>query len=382
MKKIPYGRQTITDDDIAAVVEVLKSDFLTQGPQVDLFEHEFSEMLGAGAAVAVSNGTAALHLAAVALGVQPGHRVLVCTNTFVASANCVRFAGGDVEFVDIEPQNFCMNLQHLTHLIGSKPRGYYRGIVAVDFAGFPMNFQALREIADAHSLWIIEDACHALGAEFKSSKGLWTQAGNGDYADASVFSFHPVKHVATGEGGMVVSRNPAVLDRVRRLRTHGIVRDPAQMAGHDGGWYYEMQDLGYNYRLPDILCALGRTQLRRLKGNLSARRRIAKTYRDELKDLPLTLPMHSEEIRHAYHLFVVQTDRRKDLYEFMKSREIHCQVHYIPVHRQPYYTQLYGERHLPCAEKYYSRALSLPMYHGLTENDQALVIESLRKFFR
>nr|BFD66461.1 UDP-4-amino-4,6-dideoxy-N-acetyl-beta-L-altrosami ne transaminase [Bdellovibrio sp. HAGR004] len=377
---IPYGRQTILPEDIESVVQVLKSDFLTQGPMVDTFEKSFSEYIGCPFSVAVTNGTAALHLAAMALGVGPGDKVLCTANSFVASANCIRYCGGDVEFVDIDPENFCINYELLKAKLEASPRGTYRGIVAVDFAGYPVNFEALRALADQHGLWIIEDACHALGAEFLDSKGEWQFSGNGVYADISVFSFHPVKHLATGEGGMICTRDPKLYEKLRVLRTHGIVRSPEKMTKFDGPWYYEMQELGFNYRISDVLCALGVSQLQRMAGNLQRRRQVAQVYRDALKDLPLKMQHDDKGIKNAYHLFTIQTPRRLELYNFLKAQNIYCQVHYIPIHTMPYYKNLYGEQTLQFAEKYYECALSLPMFHGITNEDLEYTIEKVKAF--
>lgn len=382
MGNIPYGRQQITDEDIQAVVDVLKSDFLTQGPMVERFEREFSKYIGVEHSVAVTNGTAALHLAAMALDVKPGDRVLVTPNTFVASANCIRYCGGEVEFVDIDPLTYCMDLSLLQARLEEKPAGFYKGIVCVDFAGFPVDFQNLQEIAQKHKLWIIEDACHALGAEFLDSEQHWQKSGNGKYADISVFSFHPVKHLATGEGGMLTTNNLALAKKVRELRTHGITRDPQLMQENHGGWYYEMQALGYNYRISDVLCALGLSQLKRIESNIQRRQEIANKYFEELKDIEdLELPYCDPRRKSAYHLFVIKSKKRKDLFNFLREKNIYSQVHYIPVHKQPYYVDRYGKISLPIVENYYSETLSLPMYHGLSDEDQHVVIAALKEFF-
>lgn len=380
MKPIPYGRQTITEADKKAVLDALESDMLTQGPLVAEFERAFAEFVGAPHAVANMNGTVALHLAALALGVKPGDQVLVTTNTFVASANCIRYCGGDVEFLDIDSRNFCLDLDLLEKkLAGSLQK--YAGIVAVDFAGYAIDMERLRDIADRNGMWIIEDACHAIGAEFKNLKGQWVKAGSGKYADVTAFSFHPVKHVATGEGGMCTTANAELYNKMNLYRTHGITRQPEALRENHGGWYYEMQNLGFNFRIPDILCALGLSQLSNIGPNLKRRREIADIYNAELQGLPIELPHVPETVRHAYHLYVIQTDRRKELYDYLRENKIFAQVHYIPVHQQPYYVDLYGKQSVPVAENYYSRALSLPMFHGLTAEDQTYVIKTIRAFF-
>jgi UDP-4-amino-4,6-dideoxy-N-acetyl-beta-L-altrosamine transaminase len=380
MKDIPYGRQTITEADIQAVNDVLRSDFLTQGPAVKSFEDAFADFVHVKEAIAVANGTLALHLAVMALGIKPGERVLVTPNTFVASANCVRYCEGEVDFVDIDPVTLCMDLDLLEKKLRSAPKGTYRGLVTVDFAGYPVDLERTRKLADEFGLWIIEDACHALGAEFQTSQGDWSRSGNGRYADVSVFSFHPVKHLATGEGGMITTARPEIAERLRLLRTHGITRDRAVMSKDDGPWYYEMIELGLNARMPDILCALGTSQLKRMAGNIARRREIAAIYDRELAKLPLILPEH-KSVRHGFHLYAIQSEKRASLVEYLRKNGVMPQVHYVPVHVHPYYVRRYGAVSLPAAEKYYSQALSLPMYHGLTEQDQARVIETVGQFF-
>ncbi|UOF02257.1 UDP-4-amino-4,6-dideoxy-N-acetyl-beta-L-altrosamine transaminase [Bdellovibrio reynosensis] len=378
---IPYGRQTILQEDIDAVVQVLKSDFLTQGPMVETFEKKFSEFIGCENSIAVSNGTAALHLAAMALGVKEGSKVLCTANSFVASANCIRYCGGDVEFVDINPENFCIDYNLLKAKLEKAPIGTYQGIVAVDFAGFPVDFEKLRLLADQYGLWIIEDACHALGAEFLDSKGQWNISGNGKYADIAVFSFHPVKHLATGEGGMITTNSAELNDKLRTLRTHGITRDKTRFTREDGAWYYEMQELGFNYRISDILCALGVSQLQRMPQNLLKRRQIAVKYREAFKNLPIKMQYEDKNLKNAYHLFTIQTEKRAELYDFLKSKGVYCQVHYIPIHTMPYYQNLYGKMVLENVEYYYACALSLPMYHGLSDSDLEYTIAAVKEFY-
>ncbi len=383
MKTISYGRQEITEDDIKAVVGVLKGDYLTQGPMVEKFENDFSRFIQASNSIAVTNGTAALHLAALALGVREGQKVLVTTNSFAASANCIRYCGADVEFLDIDPQTMCLDLPALEQKLKSAKPGTYSGLVAVDFAGYPMDTESLRNLADQFGLWIIEDACHAVGARFLNSKNEWIFSGNGKYADISVFSFHPVKHIATGEGGMVVTANAELAAKVRLFRTHGITKDPSLMLNPvDGPWSQEMQVLGYNYRISDILCALGASQLQRIQKNLLRRRSIADRYASELGDIKaLSLPKVPKNLEHAYHLYVVHTEQRGELFSHLQKNGVNPQVHYIPIHQQPYYQNLYGKMQLPRAEKHYQTALSLPMYHGMSDEEQGHVIKVVRKFY-
>lgn len=389
MKPIPYGRQHITQEDIDAVIETLQSDFLTQGPKVAEFEQAFANYVGAKYAVAVSNGTAALHLCTLALGVNEESRVITTPITFVASANCVRYCGGTVEFADIDPETALLDINKVREMLASKPKGYYTGIIPVDFAGNPVNLEEFRKLADEYGCWIIEDACHAPGGYFIDSKGKKQLCGNGTYADLAIFSFHPVKHIATGEGGMITTNSDELYQELLKLRTHGITRDPQLMEDNHGGWYMEMQDLGYNYRIPDMLCALGVTQLQRADAGLARRKGIAKVYDEAYADvagieiLGTTAEALSEngETGHAYHLYVIKVADRKGLYDFLRQHNIFAQVHYIPAHTMPYYKNLgYKKGDYPEAEAYYSECLSLPMYPSLTAEEQEFVIEKVKEF--
>ena len=383
---IPYGRQHITDEDIAAVAEALRSDYLTTGPRVEEFETKFAEYIGAEYAVAVANGTAALHLCTLALGVDHGSRVITTPITFAASANCVRYCGGEVWFADIDPDTLTLDIKKVRELIESKPRGFFQGIVPVDFAGYPVDLEAYRKLADQHGLWIIEDACHAPGGWFTDSKGQQQKCGNGAYADLAIFSFHPVKHIASGEGGMVTTNDRALYERLQMLRTHGITRDRGNLRYPDqGGWYMEMQQLGYNYRIPDILCALGISQLSRAERGLRTRQAIAERYDRAFATVPDDrLRVHgvpADDVLHAFHLYVIEVEDRRGLYDYLRERNIFAQVHYVPVHTMPYYRDIgYEEADLHLAEAYYARGLSLPMYPSLTEEEQALVIDSVLAF--
>ena len=382
MTKIPYGRQHVTAEDVAAVVDTLISDYLTQGPKVAEFEERFADYVGAPYAISVSNATAGLHIAAKALGCAPGQRVIVTPVTFAASANCIRFCGADVEFCDIDPKTFLLDLDRLEEMIAAKPEGYYSGVVVVDFAGYPVDARRLRGIADRHGLWVIEDACHAPGA-WRKYEGETVKTGDCRYADATVFSFHPVKHIATGEGGMVTARRPEIAERLRSLRTHGITKDPDRLEKNDGGWYYEMQELGFNYRLTDMQAALGVSQLSRADANLDRRIEIARRYDEAFADLPeVETPWREEDVKHAFHLYIIQAPRRKELYDWLHGQGILAQVHYVPLHLMPYYRGLGSQPgDCPNAEAYYSRCLSLPMYPTLTPADQQRVIDAVRSFF-
>jgi UDP-4-amino-4,6-dideoxy-N-acetyl-beta-L-altrosamine transaminase len=387
MKVIPYGRQSITQQDIDAVVETLRSDFLTQGPKVKEFEEKFAKYIGANHAVAVSNGTAALHLSALALGVNSTSDVITTPMTFSASANCVRYCGGKVSFADIDPSTALLDLEKVRTLLRQSPRGTFQGIIPVDFAGYPVDLEKFRALADEYGLWIIEDACHAPGAWFTDSKGRKQHCGNGTYADLAIFSFHPVKHIATGEGGMITTNNSELYSKLLRLRTHGITKDASLLTQNDGGWYYEMQELGFNYRMPDVLCALGISQLSRADEGFAVRQAIARRYDKAfgsnrvIRPLVQSRELEKQGMCHAYHLYIVLTQERLRLYNYLKDQGIHAQVHYVPVHRMPYY-QKQGPAGVsyPKAESYYEECLSLPMYPTLSEPDQKFVIECVNNF--
>ncbi|HXH73877.1 MAG TPA: UDP-4-amino-4,6-dideoxy-N-acetyl-beta-L-altrosamine transaminase [Bacteriovoracaceae bacterium] len=383
MKSIPYGKQEITDEDIKVVTDVLKSEFLTQGPAVLEFEKKFAEYIGSQYAVAVSNGTAALHLCALALGVAPGQKVIVTPITFAASSNCILYCGADVEFVDIDPENYCLDYTKVKALLESAPKGTYAGIVPVDFAGYPINLEKFKALADEHNLWIIEDACHAPGGAFLDSKNVWQKCGNSKFADLAIFSFHPVKHIASGEGGMITTNNIDLYNKLMMLRTHGITKDHSKMKNEPhGAWYYEMQMLGYNYRMPDMLCALGSSQLNRADFNLDRRHKIAARYDKELQGLPIELPKRGDKVNHAFHLYIILTEHRKKLYDFLRSRNIFPQVHYVPVTELPYYREIgYSVSTTPLSKSYYDKCLSIPMFHSMTSEEQTYVIETIKEFF-
>ena len=428
-KIIPYGRQHITQQDIDAVEEVLKSDFLTQGPKVKEFEEKFAEYVGAKYSVAVSNGTAALHLCNLALGTKPGDKVITTPITFVASANSVLYCGGEIDFVDIDPATYTIDLDKLEDKLAGSPKGTYKGVIPVDLAGYPVDVERLRKIADKYGLWIIEDACHAPGGYFTDSKGIKQYCGNGAYSDLQIFSFHPVKHIATGEGGMITTNNKELYKKLQILRTHGITKDTESfqnsielafgnssmtindeprsgtndsmtkndarsandiMTTNDGqrpndfpGWYYEMQALGFNYRLSDINAALGISQLQRAKESVGKRNKIAKKYNEVFKNSKqIKTPFVADNIYHAYHLYIIQADDRKGLYNYLRKHNIFTQVHYIPVHLQPYYKKFgWKKGDSPVAETYYEKALSLPMYPTLKDKEQEFVISKILKFF-
>ena len=381
-KKIPYGRQDITNSDIEAVVDVMKSDWLTQGPNVKNFEDAFSKYIGSKFAVAVSNGTAALHLSVLALNIKPGDKVITTPNTFVASANCVRYCSGEVVFADIDPTTYLLDIDKVRDLLEKSPKGTYKGIIPVDFAGRANDLEKFRELADEFGLWILEDSCHSPGGFFTDSKGKKQNCGNGNFADLAIFSFHPVKHIACGEGGMITPNNEEYYKKLLMLRTHGIQQDPEKVINKDGGWIYEMQELGYNYRLTDFQAALGLSQLKRAKKSIIRRKQIAKKYSEVFKKSDFIRGQSGNIDGHAYHLYVIEVENRKELFDYLRGLNIIVQIHYIPAHLMPYYEQFgwqYGD--FPNTENYYEHCLSLPMYPTLTNNEQDYIIKLILEFY-
>jgi dTDP-4-amino-4,6-dideoxygalactose transaminase len=317
------------------------------------------------------------------LGVNETSKVITTPITFAASANCIRYCGGEVVFADIDLSTALIDIEKIKQLLSSSPEGTYQGITPVDFAGYPVNLEKLRELADEYGLWILEDACHAPGGHFTDSKGISQKCGNGVYADLAIFSFHPVKHIACGEGGMITTNNKDLYNKLLLLRTHGITKDPALMEENHEGWYYEMQELGYNYRLSDINAALGLSQLNRANEGLCRRQIIAKKYDEAFEGTNIKLIKPAHGFKHAYHLYVIQVEKRKGLYDYLKRHQIFAQVHYIPVYQQPYYQQLgYRKECYPNANAYYQKCLSLPMYPTLTEAELQFVIEKIIRFYK
>jgi len=389
---LPYGRQSVDDTDVAAVTKVLRSNWLTTGPMVEAFESDFCERVGAVGAAACANGTAALHLAALALDLEPGDHVVVPAITFLATANAARFVGAEVIFSDVDPDTGLMMPEHLEQALSEAGDRRIRAVFPVHLNGQCGDPEAIKSLADRHQLKVVEDACHALGTTYAASDGRHT-VGASSLADLATFSFHPVKTIATGEGGMVTATDPELLQRVKRLRNHGMTREVAEFepegdAFEEGAvkpWYYEMQELGFNYRLDEMSCALGLSQLARLDSFVARRRELAELYRSRLAALaPILRPVPMQEGCEAcLHLFVVLVDfdkagiSRAGLMNELMERGIGTQVHYIPINRQPYYTRRYGENRLPGAEDYYERCLSLPLFPDMNDSDVDRVVEAL-----
>src|SRR6476620_1720291 len=381
MKPIPYGKQFISQDDIDAVVKTLQSDFLTQGPKIAEFEEKFARYIGCKYAVAVANGTGALHLSALALNVNETSNIITTPVTFAASANCIRYCRGNVFFADIEKDGYLLDLNKVETLIRSKSSGFFTGIIPVDLAGSAVNLEEYRTLADKYHLWIIEDACHAPGGYFIDSNREKKFCGNGKFSELAIFSFHPVKHIACGEGGMITTNDETLYKKLLLLRTHGITKDPCLLHENHGGWYYEMQELGYNYRLTDFQASLGISQLERADQGLRRRRVIAKKYFDAFKNVDHIMGQSGYVEGHAYHLYIIEVDDRLGLYNYLRSKNIFVQVHYIPVHTLPYYQQLgWQEGDFPVAENYYHHCLSLPMFPTLANEEQQYVIDRINEF--
>lgn len=388
---IPYGKQNITEEDIRVVIEALKSDYLTQGPKIKEFEDNFAEYVGAKYAVALANGTAALHLCAMALDVKPGDKVITTPITFAASANCVRYCGGEVIFGDIDPDTYLLDIDSVKKLLEAAPKGTYKGVIPVDFAGRAVDLESFRKLAEEYGLWIIEDACHAPGGFFTDSRGKKQMCGNGAFAELAIFSFHPVKHIASGEGGMITTNDEGLYKKLTQLRTHGIVKNSElytnsiEFAGgkHEYPlWYMEMQTLGYNYRITDFQAALGNSQLKRAGEGLERRRQIAKNYTEAFSDKGYIRGMSGDIEGHAYHLFVIEVDERLGLYNYLRTKNVFAQIHYIPCHLMPYYRKFgWKEGDRPDSEAYYKNCISLPMYPTLTDEEQKYVIGLINEYF-
>lgn len=384
MGTIPYGRQDITPEDIAAVVEVLQSDWLTQGPKIPEFEAALASYCGARYAVVVSSATAALHLACIAAGLKGGDRLWTSPITFVASANCGLYCGATVDFVDIDPHTYNLSVSALAAKleIAQKQGTLPKVVIPVHLAGQSCEMAPLGELAQTYGFTLIEDASHAIGGQYRGRP-----IGCCEFSTMAVFSFHPVKIITTGEGGAILTNDSDLYQRLIRLRSHGITRDPQQMVGDSHGpWYYQQLELGFNYRMTDLQAALGRRQLQRLDQFVERRRFLAQRYHQSLADLPLTLPFQHPDTRSSWHLYIIRLKRdqiqasHREVFEALRSLGIGVNLHYIPVHTQPYYQQLgfqWGD--FPNAEAYYQEAISLPLYYGLTLAQQDQVIQALKQ---
>lgn len=390
---IPYGKQYIDDDDIKAVIDTLNSDYMTQGPKIKEFEDMVAKYHKCKYAVAFCNGTAALHAAYYAIDLKKGDEFITSPITFVASSNGGIYLGGIPKFVDIDIENYNIDIKKIEKTITNKTKV----ITPVSFAGFPVDLKKIKKIAEKYSLKIIHDAAHAIGAQRNGNSII-------EYADATILSFHPVKHIATGEGGMVLTNDEEIYKKMILFRTHGITKDEERLENQNqGSWYYEMQELGYNYRITDMQCALGITQLKKLDKSLYNRNKISQKYDEELKNLKwLKLPLsyfdktwiNNEKYKNlkkipqdlnSYHLYPVLLETKEERLEFvnyMKKNNINVQVHYIPVHLMPYYKKTFGykEGDFPIAENFYSREVSLPMYPTLKEEEVTHIINIIKKF--
>jgi len=373
---LPYGRQSIDEADIEAVVQTLRSDWLTTGPKVAEFEEAVAAFVGAKYAVSFSSGTAALHAAAFAAGLQAGDEAITTPLTFAATANCVLYQGATPIFADVEPETLNIDPGQLASRISRRTKA----ILPVDYAGHPADLDEILRLADRHGLVVVEDACHALGAEYKGRR-------IGSIAHMTVFSFHPVKHVTTGEGGMVTTDNPDFAETLCRFRNHGISSD-ARMRQAAGQWHYEMVMLGFNYRLSDIACALGLRQLTRLEANLARRRQIAARYTDALRNVAaIHPPAVRSDVNSAWHLYPIRLEldklsgTRDQIFQALRGENIGVNVHYIPVHLHPYYRDRFGYKggECPVAESAYERLISLPMFHAMSDGDVGDVIGALQK---
>jgi len=373
MKYIPYGRHYIDSDDIKEVTKVLRSDWITQGPKIEEFEEKLAHYCGAKYAVVVSSGTAALHIACLVAGIKPGEEVITTPVTFVASANCILYCGGKPVFADIQEDTANIDPEEIRKKITKKTKA----IIPVHYAGQPCDLKEIQEIAKRHNLTVIEDAAHALGAEYKGSK-----IGSCKYSDMTIFSFHPLKSITTGEGGAILTNSKEYYEKLIMFRQHGVTKDRTKFKfNNDANWYYEMHYLGYNYRLTDIQCALGLSQLRKLDKFIKRRRQIAQIYNKELSKLDgIELPVGKKGVKSARHLYTIRIkgNKRRKIFEALRKRGIGVHLHYIPVYLQPYYQQLgYRKGACPVAENYYNRAITLPLYPKMRDKDVKSVVRIL-----
>ena len=387
---IPYGRQDITEEEIKEIVDALGSEWLTTGPKIDEFENAVADYCGVHYAVAVSNGTAALHLGALALGIKKGDEGITSPNTFLASANCIAFCQGIPRFADIDPVTYCINPQKIENAITIKTRV----LIPVHFAGQPCDMENIKKIAENKKLYIIEDAAHALGSKWKDKKGKWHKVGSCSHSHITIFSFHPVKTITTGEGGMILTNDKKLANKCRLLRSHGITRDPSKFINANNSmlhapcsmpFYYEMQELGYNYRLTDFQSALGLAQLKRLDEFIERRREIWKYYTSELSEIVgFTVPIERKGVRSAWHLYVAQVERRDELFNYLREKDIGAHAMYLPVHLQPYYQKKFGYQKgdFPNAEAYFERCLVLPLFPTLKDSEAEYIVKTVKTFYQ
>lgn len=372
MRNISYGKQSIDEEDIKAVVKVLQSDFLTTGPMVAEFEKMVADYVGAKYAVAVSSGTAALHAACFAAEIQPGDEVITTPITFAASANCALYFGAKPVFADIKEDTYNIDPKEIRKKITKNTKA----MIPVHYTGQPCEMDEILKIGKEYGLTVIEDAAHALGADYRGKK-------IGSLSDMTIFSFHPVKHITTGEGGMITTNNEKLYEKLKLFRTHGITRDEKFMTKNEGGWYYQQIDLGYNYRITDIQCALGISQMKKLDRFIARRRYLVERYNKAFSDeKEILCPLQQEGCNSSWHLYVVQVPpgKRREIYEKLQEAGIHVNVHYIPVYQHPYYQNHgYAEVHCQNAEALYERILSLPLYYSLTDEEQDYVIDTVKK---
>jgi UDP-4-amino-4,6-dideoxy-N-acetyl-beta-L-altrosamine transaminase len=374
---VPYGRQSISEEDIAAVVDILRSDWLTQGPSIVNFEKAVAEYCGAKFAVAVSNGTAALHLAALAAGFGAGDEVITSPITFVASANCIVYAGATPVFADIDDRTYCIDPTE----IAKKLTPNVKAVIPVHFSGQPCNMKAISKTAKDNSLVVIEDGAHAIGASYEEDGELY-KIGSCAHSDMTIFSFHPVKHITTGEGGMITTNSVELYQKLLLLRTHGVTKDPERLTRVDGPWYYEQQSLGFNYRITDFQCALGLSQLVKLDSFISRRREIVQAYNSAFGVCEnLITPFEESRSNSSWHLYMLQVKSLDRLHFFnaLRNKGLGVNVHYIPVHLQPFFSKNYGfcTGDFPKAEEYYSRAITIPLFPTMTDDDVQYVINAV-----
>ena len=382
---IPYGRQNITEDDISEVEKVLRSDFLTQGPTVPKFENAVKDYCGATYASAVNSATSALHIACLALDLEKGDWLWTSANTFVASANCGRYCGANVDFIDIDPKTYNISIDALSKKLeyAKKIKRLPKIVVPVHFGGQPCDMLAIHDLSKKYNFKIIEDASHAIGSSYKKTK-----VGSCKHSDITVFSFHPVKIITSAEGGMALTNNKDIAEKINRLRAHGITRDKKKMSQRpeDEIWNYQQIELGFNYRMNDIQAALGLNQMKRLDEYIELRHKIAKIYDNEFKTLPITTPWQSDEIYSSYHLYPIRIKNNQDnksqknIYHELIKNQIGANLHYTPVHRHPYYENLgFKKNDFPESEKFHCEAISIPMYASLSNKEQKHVIDVLKK---